>query len=169
MRTLDYVRMTLGLAAAVAVVAAVGCSQGGEGDRCVIALNANGHDECGGGTTCTAVPYCPETYCCPLNADGTLAANGNPNCQPGCAGGAASICNAGVLDGGACTFACQNDPGDLANASVCAIGEADGGGDGGAPKSPEAGPETGADAAHDAPSGHPDGGPEAATPDAGPG
>jgi hypothetical protein len=40
--------------------------------------------------------FCPENYCCPVDGNGNLYPPGpnntNPNCQPGCNGGAASIC-----------------------------------------------------------------------------
>jgi hypothetical protein len=122
MRIIDSIRhiRTILLATAAVCVVGFGCNQGSEGDRCNAALNTNGHDECNGGLTCTNVPLCPETYCCPLNADGSLAKSDNPNCQTGCNGGAASICNSGMDDAGACAFACKNDPGDLTNSSVCA-------------------------------------------------
>ena len=38
--------------------------------------------------------FCPENYCCPVDSDGNLTTSTNPNCQPGCSGGAASICTA---------------------------------------------------------------------------
>jgi hypothetical protein len=38
--------------------------------------------------------FCPENYCCPVDSDGNLTTSTNPNCQPGCNGGAASICTA---------------------------------------------------------------------------
>ena len=66
-----------------------GCAEGHEGDRCNPDL-ATGETECGGGLTCQQPTDCPESYCCP--ADGTSA---NPLCQAGCAGGQASICDAG--------------------------------------------------------------------------
>jgi hypothetical protein len=37
--------------------------------------------------------FCPENYCCPVDGNGDLATSGNANCQPGCNGGAQSICN----------------------------------------------------------------------------
>jgi hypothetical protein len=37
--------------------------------------------------------FCPENYCCPVDGNGDLSASSNPNCQPGCNGGAQSICN----------------------------------------------------------------------------
>jgi hypothetical protein len=77
--------VVIGLVSAVAL--ATGCNQGAEGDRCNPDLS---HDECGGGLQCTQPKDCPENYCCPAN--GTSS---NPYCQPGCAGGQASICAAG--------------------------------------------------------------------------
>jgi hypothetical protein len=38
--------------------------------------------------------FCPENYCCPVDSNGDLTTSGNANCQPGCNGGAASICAA---------------------------------------------------------------------------
>jgi hypothetical protein len=38
--------------------------------------------------------FCPENYCCPVDGNGNLTPSTNPNCQPGCNGGAASICTA---------------------------------------------------------------------------
>ncbi len=40
--------------------------------------------------------FCPENYCCPVDSNGDLTTSGNPNCQPGCNGGAAAICPGGV-------------------------------------------------------------------------
>jgi len=117
------IRTALAAFLATATIAAFGCNQGGEGDRCNPSLNANGHDECGGGLTCLQPDLCPEAYCCPTNADGTLAKSSNPNCQTGCNGGAASACNAGDVD--ACAFACTNDPGDLLSASTSCPAAAD--------------------------------------------
>ena len=36
--------------------------------------------------------FCPENYCCPVDSNGDLTPSSNPNCQPGCNGGASSIC-----------------------------------------------------------------------------
>jgi len=36
--------------------------------------------------------FCPENYCCPVDSNGNLTTSTNANCQPGCNGGAASIC-----------------------------------------------------------------------------
>ena len=103
MRTL-HTSIRTGLTAlfAVAAIAVFGCNQGREGDRCNAALNTNGHDECGGGLTCLQPEFCPETYCCPTNSDGSLGKSSNPNCQPGCNGGAQSACTGGDTD--ACAF-----------------------------------------------------------------
>ena len=124
-----YARIGIALCSlTVATVVAVGCNQGGEGNRCNPNLS-QGHDECGGGLVCNAaMPLCPEAYCCPATADGGLGKSDNPNCQTGCAGGAASICNAGQTgSAAACAFACQNDQGELSNPSAqCAAGDAGG-------------------------------------------
>ncbi len=48
--------------------------------------------------------YCPENYCCPVDSKGNLMASGDPNCQPGCNGGAQSICTA-TGDPVTCAFA----------------------------------------------------------------
>jgi hypothetical protein len=77
------------LAAGALIVAPNGCLQGREGDRCNPDLAA-GEDECGAGLSCQQPRDCPESYCCPK--DGTST---SPLCQPGCAGGQASICDAG--------------------------------------------------------------------------
>lgn len=75
---------------ASALVAAVnGCNQGAEGDRCNPDLAA-GESDCNGGLTCKIPVDCPESYCCP-----TEGPSASPFCQPGCAGGQASICDAG--------------------------------------------------------------------------
>jgi hypothetical protein len=78
-----------------ALVIATGCNQSSEGDRCNPLRTS---DECGGGLVCSGNPvgiaaanpieFCPENYCCPPNG----GASSNPNCQPGCNGGAAAIC-----------------------------------------------------------------------------
>jgi hypothetical protein len=75
--------------------AGTGCNQSAEGDRCNPLRTS---DECGSGLVCSGNPigiaaanpiaFCPENYCCPANG----AASSNPNCQPGCNGGAAAIC-----------------------------------------------------------------------------
>lgn len=66
---------------------ALGCEQGAEGDRCVMALS---HNDCSSGLVCTAPSLCPETYCCPAMVTSTSS----PYCQTGCNGGAAAICEA---------------------------------------------------------------------------
>ena len=77
------------IAAAALMLAAYGCNQGREGDRCNPDLAA-GESDCNGGLTCTTPMYCPESYCCP--ASGPITSD---FCKPGCAGGQASICDAG--------------------------------------------------------------------------
>lgn len=83
------VRRAMGVlfVAAVLAAAATGCDTGNEGDRCNPDLS---HDECGAGLSCQQPKDCPENYCCPTSGTST-----NPYCQPGCAGGQASICAAG--------------------------------------------------------------------------
>ena len=98
MRTLQSsIRSALAALFATAAILAFGCNQGREGDRCNPSLDSTGHDECGGGLTCMTPDFCPEAYCCPSNGKSS-----NPNCQPGCNGGAASACTAGDVD--ACAF-----------------------------------------------------------------
>jgi hypothetical protein len=75
--------------------------------------------------------FCPENYCCPVDSNGDLAPSGNPNCQPGCNGGAAAICAAVAgMEPSYYTGVC-----DFANGVV-----PDGGSDAGAPEAaaPEA-------------------------------
>ena len=67
-----------------------GCDVGNEGERCNPSLS---HDECGAGLSCQEPVDCPESYCCP-----TSGQSSNPNCQPGCNGGLASMCDAGSTD-----------------------------------------------------------------------
>jgi hypothetical protein len=153
MRTL-YSRVGTALVALLGVGALVmvACSQASEGDRCNPDLNS-GNPECNGGLTCTpAGALCPESYCCPTLADGGLAPSSNPNCQPGCNGGAASICNA-VKDAGdpSCVWACQNDQGDLSSPSTQCVSSDGGGGDGGLEAAPEA---SGGDSGGGGDSGH---------------
>ncbi len=78
-----------------------------EGDRC---NPLDSHNECSAGMICTgpqggnpAVPFCPENYCCSVDGNGNIRSS-NPNCQPGCNGGAAAIC-AATMDPGACAVA----------------------------------------------------------------
>jgi hypothetical protein len=67
----------------------------------------------GAGTNSTGafdvLEFCPENYCCPVDGNGNLTASTNPNCQPGCNGGAAAICasigNATAPYVGVCDFA----------------------------------------------------------------
>jgi len=97
-----------------------------EGDRC---NPYTSHNPCKQGAVCAGyppstpdqfqpfvlIPFCPEDYCCSAttSADGTLTiTSANPNCQPGCNGGAAAMCAANS-DLGACLFA---DGGTLAAA-----------------------------------------------------
>jgi hypothetical protein len=82
-----------------------------EGDRC---NPLDSHNECASGLVCTgqgpspAVPYCPENYCCSVDNNGNLNST-NANCQPGCNGGAAAICNA-TKDPSACAVAAGMPP-----------------------------------------------------------
>jgi hypothetical protein len=89
-----------------------GCDVGNEGDRCNPNLS---HDECSSGLACQQPVDCPESYCCPA-----VGNSSNPFCQPGCAGGQASVCAAGG------DADCPSEGGD------------DGGGDGGADSATEA-------------------------------
>jgi hypothetical protein len=97
----------------------------------------------------TVLQFCPENYCCPVDSNGDLlpSGNGNPNCQPGCNGGAAAICTAQgdtTPYGGVCEFA---DSGVLPSATPDAGGSAtpDAGGsatpDAGGSATPDAGGE----------------------------
>jgi hypothetical protein len=101
-----------------------------EGDRC---NPLESHNDCSSGAVCTqastpsgapfgqgsgpVIPFCPENYCCSVDSNGNINST-NPNCQPGCNGGAASICTAADnADAGACLFAaCIED----ASLSSCA-------------------------------------------------
>jgi hypothetical protein len=82
-----------------------------EGDRC---NPLDSHNECASGLVCTgqgpspAVPYCPENYCCSVDSNGNLNST-NPNCQPGCNGGAAAIC-AATKDPATCAVAAGMAP-----------------------------------------------------------
>jgi hypothetical protein len=84
MSACKLVSIALFAASALFAAAAGGCDVGNEGDRCNPSLS---HDECDEGLKCTQPPNCPEFYCCPNSGP-----SGNPFCQPGCAGGQASIC-----------------------------------------------------------------------------
>jgi|SRR5580658_7073911 hypothetical protein len=101
-----------------------GCNEAAQGDRCNPLRSSN---ECGGGLVCAGnpigmsaaspIPFCPENYCCPANADGTVdfASATSPYCQPGCNGGAAAICAAdnSAPDAEACEVAaCLADASD---------------------------------------------------------
>src|SRR5580704_12059354 len=83
-----FTRVGVGVALLVTALFASGpgCSESQEGDRCNPSLS---HQECNAGLSCQQPVDCPENYCCPIN--GT---SNNPNCQPGCNGGLASICAA---------------------------------------------------------------------------
>ncbi len=78
------------LTGSIALGGAGGCDVGNEGERCNPSLS---HDECGAGLSCQQPVDCPENYCCP-----TSGQSSNPNCQPGCNGGLASMCDAGSAD-----------------------------------------------------------------------
>ncbi len=103
----------LGVLLVPLTLAGAGCLEGGftdnnvsEGNRC---NPLDSHNECASGLVCTgqgsspAVPFCPENYCCSVDSNGNLDSS-NAFCQPGCAGGAASICTA-TKDPGACALA----------------------------------------------------------------
>jgi hypothetical protein len=105
MKTITFM---LGIGFAL-TVGGTGCDGGHEGDRCVLPIvttdaGTSGYrssDECGSGLACTQPANCPESYCCPTN--GTSS---NPNCKPGCNGGADSICAANPT---ACADAASGD------------------------------------------------------------
>ena len=92
-----------------------------EGERC---NPLDIHNECGSGLVCTgqgsapSIPSCPENYCCSVDTNGNINST-NPSCQPGCSGGAASICAAN-MDPAACLLA--NGPSE-AGAPADAAGE----------------------------------------------
>jgi len=85
-----------------------------EGERCNPYLS---HSDCSSGLVCAGyppsppnelqpfvlIPFCPENYCCSVNSSLVITST-NPNCQPGCNGGAAAIC-AADRDPGACILA----------------------------------------------------------------
>jgi len=121
--------------AGAAILGMGACNEGGQGDRCNPLRSSN---ECGGGLVCAgnpigqstayAIPFCPENYCCPLNADGMLdyASASSPYCQPGCNGGAASECavSTSPADAEACAVAaCLAD---AADPTTC-VAESEGG------------------------------------------
>jgi hypothetical protein len=151
--------VALGLA-----LAGLGCNEGQEGDYCNPDLS---HDECNSGLACTAAsqlpatlgpmaygtsleggaPWspnapCAENYCCP-----TSGASSNPVCQPGCQGGAASIC----ADDPDATYACEFAEAIEAGEPLPAV-------DSGAPPAVDAAPEVAPDAVADAPTDAPEGG-----------
>jgi len=110
-------------------LAGVGCGFAGglsddnldEGTRCNPYAS---HNECSSGLVCAGypptivagaippanwtgavIPFCPENYCC-SSSDGVTINSSNVWCQPGCNGGALSMCNANVsLYADACAFA----------------------------------------------------------------
>ena len=104
-------RTLVGPLLAVVIAGAAGCLGGvsetnvSEGDRC---NPLDSHNECSSGLVCTGqassptLPFCPENYCCSVDGNGNINST-NINCQPGCNGGAASICKANG-DPGACAF-----------------------------------------------------------------
>jgi hypothetical protein len=107
-----------------------------EGERC---NPYTSHNECASGLVCAGyppatpgagwsgivIPLCPENYCCAADSNGNITSS-NPNCQPGCNGGALSMCNANMmLYADACAFA-GVDTGAPAPSSE---GDGDGGGD----------------------------------------
>jgi hypothetical protein len=144
------------LAAATFVV--VACNEGGftddnvpEGDRCNPLAS---HNECSSGLVCTQatkpdgtgfgqgsgpiIPFCPENYCCSVDSNGNINSS-NPNCQPGCNGGAAAICT-GAAGSAACAFvACAAD----ASVASCVVASQE---DGGSTEDAAPGGEGGADA-----------------------
>jgi hypothetical protein len=99
-----------GALAAVLVFAGAGCSftdnNTPQGSRC---NPLDSHNECSSGSVCTGqgssptIPFCAENYCCSVDSNGNID-SADPHCQPGCNGGAASICKA-TSDPGACAFA----------------------------------------------------------------
>ncbi len=111
-RTRVSFRIPVTLALALFVALGSACTGGlsddglGEGDRC---NPSDVHNECGNGLQCTgqastpSIAFCPENYCCPLDGNGNITGS-NPNCQPGCNGGAAAIC-AATKDTATCAFA----------------------------------------------------------------
>jgi hypothetical protein len=103
------VRVRIGLLLTVLTLGAVACigqENVSEGDRCNPLASSN---TCASGLVCTgqgsspSVPFCPENYCCSVDGNGNINST-NPNCLPGCNGGAASICAANQ-DPGACALA----------------------------------------------------------------
>ncbi|HXX67448.1 MAG TPA: hypothetical protein VEK07_09720 [Polyangiaceae bacterium] len=94
-----------------------------EGDRC---NPYTSHNPCKQGAVCAGyppsspdqfqpyvlIPFCPENYCCSVDDSLTITST-NPNCQPGCNGGAAAMC-AADRDPGACCYADGGTPATLA-------------------------------------------------------
>jgi hypothetical protein len=104
-------RALLALLGGAAMLLTAACDEGNEGDRC---NPLESHNDCNGSLVCTQPQFCAENYCCPAN----VTPSDNAYCQPGCAGGAASIC-AAVMDASApaCAFAtCTAD----ASPATCA-------------------------------------------------
>jgi hypothetical protein len=160
-------RLGVGLAVFLGGVALYGgCyAQSQEGDRCNPLRSS---DECSSGLHCSGnpigisenhtIPYCPENYCCPINADGTVdfATATSPYCQPGCNGGAEAICLAedNAADAEACIYAaCLAD---AAEPTSCPVP-----GDAEAPDAPTTTSEAGADVGSS-----PEASPEASSPEA---
>jgi hypothetical protein len=118
--------------------------------------------------------FCPENYCCPVDSDGNLIPPGpnntDPNCQPGCNGGAASLCTA-TADPATC--ACSADLADGGSPSdpVCELPAGDAGETGDAGDAGETGDAgTPADAGTDVDAGaEADSAAEAGAPEAGSG
>jgi hypothetical protein len=97
MKTRIFESFTVAVAALTAGAALAGCDGGSEGDRCNPDLS---HDECSSGLVCSQPDFCPENYCCP-----TKGPFSSPYCEPGCSGGAQSICNADPSNADACAYA----------------------------------------------------------------
>lgn len=105
-----HVRTRIGsLLAVIALATAAACigqENVSEGQRCNPLAS---HNDCASGLVCTgqgsspSIPFCPENYCCSVDGNGNINST-DPNCQPGCNGGAMSICNADH-DPGACLLA----------------------------------------------------------------
>ena len=112
-------------------LAAPGCNEGGEGNRCNPLLS---HDECGGsnlvcsgpGTSHPLPGSCVENYCCP--PDPTTSSN--PECN-----GTDPVC--GVMDGGSEAGEAASAEAGPEEAGPAEAGRSEAGSEGG---SPEAGP-----------------------------
>jgi hypothetical protein len=113
-----------------------------EGDRC---NPYDSHNECASGLACTVsswqvsnagkvapsgnlIPalgsgagpvlmYCAENYCCSVDSMGNINSS-NPNCQPGCNGGAATMCTA-TSDPATCACAAVLDDGGSPTSAAC--------------------------------------------------